>query len=170
MRSGRNRNSREADSGAFSPESSSGVTAGGLISRRMRAIYLSARAGTPPVAGVQQGNYGVGPFLCCLANLMDLFALLLLAEIAFAAHRLDLQAATFLDASGLLLDAVEIPTLLPARLGLVAGGRLYRRGSVLRIRVGSTPGRRCAPTNTRANKPAKGMTKIALLRCIDIPR
>ena len=137
MRSGRNRNSREADSGAFSPESSSGVTAGGLISRRMRAIYLSARAGTPPVAGVQQGNYGVGPFLCCLANLMDLFALLLLAEIAFAAHRLDLQAATFLDASGLLLDAVEIPTLLPARLGLVAGGRLYRRGSVLRIRVGA---------------------------------
>lgn len=57
----------------------------------MRAIYLTPAPARLQLLAFSRGNHGVGPFLCRLANLMDLFALVLLAEIAFAAHYLDLS-------------------------------------------------------------------------------
>jgi len=53
---------------------------------------------------------------------MDLFALLLLDEIAFAAHHLDLPAAIFLDASRLIHDALGIPTWYQQGPGLWLAG------------------------------------------------
>ena len=109
----------------LSPESSAGITAS-RVTAHFRATSVMCVLARLQLLAFSRGNHGVGLFPRCLANLMNLLALLLLAKIGLAAHGLDLRARAFLDASALLDGALGNPRMLPARLSLLAGGPLSR--------------------------------------------
>src|SRR5262249_18488257 len=101
----------------------------------------------------------------------NLLALLLLAEIWFAAHFPYAGAGTFLDASALLHDALGDSRLLPARLALLAGGPLYPSGSAVRGRSWHARRllcpNRCQSEQTYRKLNANRST--IMHRCIDLP-
>jgi len=128
----------------------------------LRATSVTRALARLQLLAFSRGNYGVGPFPRCLANLTNSLALLLLAEICLL-HTARISERVL---SWMLLRCSMTFLEIPA---------CSQQGSVFWVAgpfaaVGSLRGAGCcAPPEISANKVAERMTKMNVLRRMDTP-